>query len=420
MSTAGHTPNFIAQENLYPFRVVQFGSNPFSLLHATMSDEVLAGVTDGSVSQFNRTVHAQTGEVVSLQNGEFVQVTAGGTIVTGDLLIATTDGKVVPAALGSSESILQAAEAAEDGEILWCKKIGAWTLGGGVSPITGGAWPDPSAKALWSSEFTGAVPQFLSPPATTGTNYAAGPDYYWWNDNVSAAGGVLEQITGTVSSHFGVHSATALSLDSAAHWVRFGNQPLRAWITTSAAGLPGASLMYDTHEFVSIVKVDAGVGSNTVIVGAVSNEIGSSIPSGEYWIEDSTYGCCGFYFRLDTATGVWSCVSRLWNRTSLFAETTTTPSVTPSDWTNFKIVSTPSPTASSGGLPTIEWYIDGTLVRTLDLNTVPTSPNLTAWLTNSSNGMFAQVGIRAAASTFGYSGVLVDYMHSLTTFTNPR
>ena len=190
MSTAGHTPNFIAQSTLYPFRVVQFGSNAFSLMHATQSDEVLAGVTDGSVQGFNATTHATAGQVCSLQNGEFVQVTAGDTIVPADLLVATTDGKVIPAQLGSTEAILQAAEGAEDGEILWAKRIGAWTLGGS-SPITGGLsintqeFDDPeSEENIWTKP-AGAYMVFVS-MCGGGQDGQPGGSYYGGNGGSAA------------------------------------------------------------------------------------------------------------------------------------------------------------------------------------------------------------------------------------------
>jgi len=130
MSTAGHTPNFIAEEDILPFRCVKIGSANFKAVPSTSDPEILLGVTDGSIQTFNSVYHATAGQPISLQNGEFVQLTAGGTIAVGDTLIATTDGKVI-ADTASTEYIAQAAEGANDGEIFWAKKIGAWTIGGG-------------------------------------------------------------------------------------------------------------------------------------------------------------------------------------------------------------------------------------------------------------------------------------------------
>lgn len=130
MSTAGHTPNFIAESPIYPFRCVKVGSAPFKAVTASSDPEILLGVTDGSVQGFNSVYNASAGQTISLQNGEFVQMTADGTIAVGDTLIPSTDGKVVASTV-ATEYIAQAAENANDGEVFWAKKIGAWTIGGG-------------------------------------------------------------------------------------------------------------------------------------------------------------------------------------------------------------------------------------------------------------------------------------------------
>lgn len=153
MSTAGHTPNFVAEEAVYPFRCVKVGSLPFKAVQSTGDPEILLGVTDGSVQGFNSTVHAAIGQPISLQNGEFVQLTAGGSIATGDTLVASTDGKVV-AGTSSTEYIAQAVEDAEDGEVFWAKKIGAWTVGGGggggTMTVNVQEFDDPDAGGTWS------------------------------------------------------------------------------------------------------------------------------------------------------------------------------------------------------------------------------------------------------------------------------
>ena len=153
MSTAGHTPNFVAEEAVYPFRCVKVGSLPFKAVQSTGDPEILLGVTDGSVQGFNSTVHAAIGQPISLQNGEFVQLTAGGIIATGDTLVASTDGKVV-AGTSSTEYIAQAVEDAEDGEVFWAKKIGAWTVGGGggggTMTVNVQEFDDPEAENVWT------------------------------------------------------------------------------------------------------------------------------------------------------------------------------------------------------------------------------------------------------------------------------
>lgn len=154
MSTAGHTPNFVAEEDIYPFRCVMVGSAPFKAVTASSDPEILLGVTDGSVQGFNSVYNASAGQLISMQNGEFVQLTAGGTISVGDTLIASTDGKVV-ASTTATEYIAQAAEGANDGEVFWAKKIGAWTVhgggggGGGTLTVDVQEFDDPEAVNTW-------------------------------------------------------------------------------------------------------------------------------------------------------------------------------------------------------------------------------------------------------------------------------
>lgn len=158
MSTAGHTPNFIAEEDILPFRCVKVGSVPFKAVPSTSDPEVLLGVTDGSVQGFQSVYHAKVGQPISLQNGEFVQLTAGGTIAVGDTLIATTDGKVI-ADTASTEYIAQAVDNASNGEVFWAKKIGAWTVGGGgggTMTINVQEFDNPEAANVWTKP-AGAV-----------------------------------------------------------------------------------------------------------------------------------------------------------------------------------------------------------------------------------------------------------------------
>lgn len=417
MSTAGHTPNFIAQETVYPFRVVQFGSNAFSLLHATQSDEVLAGVTDGSVQGFNATTHATAGQVCSLQNGEFVQVTAGDTIVPADLLVATTDGKVIPAQLGSTEAILQAAEAAEDGEILWCKKIGAWTLGGGVSPITGGAWPDPSAKALWSCEFTGTIPLFND--INTDPVFLPGPDFYYSVFDGSTS--VIEQNYFPFTNHMGVVDVSCSSFGTNANWMVVGNAPATVPVQfniASLGGRPGVDIRYNNNEFVVIWKPYSYLnvpGGVTWKVWAGCSEAGISYP------DDAAEPTIGFFFRASPANENWECVQRFINTSTLAAVEYTQDSEVPINtgtaaWRNMKVLTVAS--ATPGAYPTIEYYIDGVLVNTFDVNTVPSN------IRSSINDvpLFAMMGAFVDTYEDGTRWVTsqLDYMHMLTTFTTPR
>jgi len=127
MGTAGYVPNFTANGTIYPYRVVRMGAAAFTALTADSPTQIVLGVTDGSSRAFNSTEHATTGGLVSLQNGRFVQVTAGGTIAVGDLLKASTDGKVEKIGAGD-RAFLQACDNGTTNAIIWAFRVQTWEI----------------------------------------------------------------------------------------------------------------------------------------------------------------------------------------------------------------------------------------------------------------------------------------------------
>jgi hypothetical protein len=128
MGTAGYVPNFRAGGTIYPYRVVRMDTTAaFSAVTANDPAQIVLGVTDGSTRAFNSTEHAAAGGTVSLQNGRFVQVTAASAVTVGDLLKATTDGKV--ALIGAGErAFLQACDSATAGDIFWAFRVQTWEI----------------------------------------------------------------------------------------------------------------------------------------------------------------------------------------------------------------------------------------------------------------------------------------------------
>lgn len=127
MSTAGYVPNFKANGTIYPFRVVRMGASAFTALTADSPTQIVLGVTDGSTRAFDSTEHATAGGLVSLQNGRFVQITAGGTFAMGDLLKASTDGKVEKIGAGD-RAFLQACESGTANAIIWAFRVQTWEI----------------------------------------------------------------------------------------------------------------------------------------------------------------------------------------------------------------------------------------------------------------------------------------------------
>ena len=301
-------------------------------------------------------------------------------------------------------------------------KIGNGTLGwNALSYLTdaagGGGWPDFNNKALWQCEFTGAVPRFLNPPNTAGTNFPAGPDYFWHGDSDSGVGYAVDANNQSGPTWFGLHEAASFSYDNLDHWIILSNLARPGWTNPSWAGIQGANLRYTTNEFVVRAQTQAVGATNKIIIGAVSSKIAA--PSGSYWIESSTGGYVGFYFKFDAATNAWTCVSRLYERGLGFVETATAVTGTLTGFVDFKIETIPHPVNPNTNYPTVKWYVNGTLQRTLDLNTV--SPSiLVAWIDSSGTGMGVAAASFTGANAFAYASILVDYMHLLITFTTPR
>lgn len=416
MSTAGHTPNFVAESSIYPFRCVKVGTAPFKAVPSTANPEILLGVTDGSIQTFNGTYHATAGQTISLQNGEFVQLTASGSITVGDTLIATTDGKVA-ASVSATEYIAQAAENASDGEIFWAKKVGAWTVsGGGPSPI-GGGWPAPESKALWQCEFTGAVPNFTNTPTTAA--FAPGPDYYWRTAN--SASGAVEVWGFGEPGHFGLVDLSNFEMGPTQNWIVVGNNPPSNWAVASIGGNPGVALDQDNHEFVVIWQPLFARN----VVGTTWEVFAGCSSNNPTYPLDNTGGvnkAVCFLFVASDASPNWICRARFYGPR---------PAELPVDydyntgiahtnaWYNMKIVSVPG--SGAAPYPTIEYYLNGTLVHSFNVNTVPGgaggSPSQVAnfpFFTVAGNNVGAHPsGVRVLTSR-------MDYQHSLTNFTTSR
>lgn len=248
MSTAGNTPNFVAETAIYPFRCVKIGSANFSAVPSTGDPEILLGVTDGSVRDFNSQYHATAGQPVSLQNGEFVQLTASGTISVGDLLIATTDGKVMADTV-ATEYVAQAADNATDGEVFWAKRIGAWTVGGGggggTMTIDVQEFDNPEAENTWVKP-AGAVWVTVRMCGAGQDGSAAEGFSYWYGGN----GGTVAE------KHF-----NATSLPASVGVVLGVHQP---WGTASDAGTSA----FGTYLYAGMAAafgIDASVSGGSTI-----------------------------------------------------------------------------------------------------------------------------------------------------------
>lgn len=178
MTTAGNTPNFVATNQVLPFRVVKIqDGNPFSVVHAGTGDvnDAVIGVADGSVRSFRSNAHAEPGDPVVLQNSEFVQVVCDPSvqIASGDLLSIGTQGTVfkvgIDTAQGANRAYFVACENAEYGEILWAKRVGSYE----TRPVQGDLLF--AAEYLQTTDATPTIMQMIGPLSNraSGLGYAS-------------------------------------------------------------------------------------------------------------------------------------------------------------------------------------------------------------------------------------------------------
>jgi len=119
------SPNLVAGGNINPYRIVKMDTNAFTGVASTAAADYVVGVTDGSTKRFDSSVHAASGDPISLQPSNCVQIEAGGNITAGLGLIASTAGVAITAAGAGNVPLFVALEAAASGQIFWAYRLPA-------------------------------------------------------------------------------------------------------------------------------------------------------------------------------------------------------------------------------------------------------------------------------------------------------
>lgn len=119
------SPNLIAGGTIAPFRVVKMDTTAFQGVASTAAGDFIVGVADGSTRRFDSANHADTGDPISLQPSNCVQVTASTSITAGQGLISTTAGKVTPVTSGNVANFVALEGAGADGQIFWAYRLPA-------------------------------------------------------------------------------------------------------------------------------------------------------------------------------------------------------------------------------------------------------------------------------------------------------
>lgn len=119
------SPNLVAGGTINPYRIVKMDTTAFQGVVATANADYVVGVTDGSTRRFDATAHATSGDPISLQPANCVQIEAGGNITAGLGLIPSTGGVAITAAGSGNVPMFVALEAAASGQIFWAYRLPA-------------------------------------------------------------------------------------------------------------------------------------------------------------------------------------------------------------------------------------------------------------------------------------------------------
>jgi hypothetical protein len=118
------SPNLIAGGTILPYRVVKMDTTAFQGVASTAAGDFVVGVSDGSTRRFDSANHADTGDPISLQPSNCVQLTASAAITAGQGVIPTTAGKVVAVSGSGNVAHFVALEGAgADGQIFWAYRL---------------------------------------------------------------------------------------------------------------------------------------------------------------------------------------------------------------------------------------------------------------------------------------------------------
>ena len=119
------SPNLVAGGTILPYRVVKMDTTAFQGVASTAAGDFVVGVTDGSTRRFDSANHADTGDPISLQPSNCVQLTASTSITAGQGLVPTTAGKVTPVTSTNTALFVALEGASGDNVIFWAYRLPA-------------------------------------------------------------------------------------------------------------------------------------------------------------------------------------------------------------------------------------------------------------------------------------------------------
>lgn len=117
------SPNLVAGGTINPYRIVKMDTTAFTGVAATAVGDYVVGVTDGSTRRFDATANAASGDPISLQPSNVVQIEAGGNITAGQALVPSTAGVAIATTTTGHVALFVALEAAASGQIFWAYRL---------------------------------------------------------------------------------------------------------------------------------------------------------------------------------------------------------------------------------------------------------------------------------------------------------
>lgn len=121
------SPNLVAGGDINPYAIVKMTTTAFTGAASTAGADFVVGVADGSTRRFDSALHAASGDPISLQPSNCVQLkcNSSSAITAGAALKATTAGTAVITTTAADVPLFVALEDASVGAIFWAYRLPA-------------------------------------------------------------------------------------------------------------------------------------------------------------------------------------------------------------------------------------------------------------------------------------------------------
>lgn len=129
MGSFSDTPALIAGGDIYPYRFVKVSTAADDTgLQAAEATTTVLGIADNSTKSATSSLHAASGDPITLQGGDVVLVECSGNITRGALVESDADGKAQTATTttGARFHRYVALQSGAAGRIIRVQKVSGW------------------------------------------------------------------------------------------------------------------------------------------------------------------------------------------------------------------------------------------------------------------------------------------------------